>query len=186
MFAPPIVGSAHSKLPALRHLWLRRPIRGWPIGAQATPVHGSRAPSRTWRWKVESASIHYPASLMSWLRERGLSSAFDEGLEFFEARKADQVVPDHLFHYLVRLLAGLDQDQHADDRAAVRLDLDTIAIVGQEMSAAEESLECSEEHLDQLVRTIHLGNQFRCQIETVGHDPQHTVASSCPDSSRAA
>jgi hypothetical protein len=123
-----------------------------PLADRCPSYAGSRGkgnPSRKFEWGFHQRSMNRHAALRPWQSCRGLHSAFDEGLGFFEAREADEVVPDHLFHCPVRLLADVDQDQHVDDHAAVRLDLYAIAVVREQVPTAKQLLERAEEHLDQ-------------------------------------
>ena len=106
------------------------PLR-FAILAALAPIARSRAWAALAEFSTQLRSSEPRVPLGPWLRQRGLSSCSNEGLEFLEAGQADEVVPDHLIHRPVRLLARVDQDQHADDHGAVRLDLHTVVLVGE-------------------------------------------------------
>ena len=93
----------------------------------STPSRGDGQPRAAFTTRRRSSEPHVPTR--PWLRRRGLLPCFDEGLEFLEAGEADEVVPDHLVHRPVGLLSRVDQDQHADDHAAVCLDLHAVGVV---------------------------------------------------------
>ena len=90
--------------------------------------------------------------------------------------KPDELVPDHLLHRPVRLLSRVDQDQHADDHGAIRLDLHTVVLIGEQVPAAEELLERAEEHLDHPPQPIHLHDEFGREVEPIRNQSEHPVA----------
>lgn len=93
-------------------------------------------------------------------------------LQVFGARPSRQEEADHLEGSLGGLAAGVEHDQQAGNDAAIDLNLHSIGFRGQEMAAAEQLLEHSEEVLDQPSQSIHLADEFSGQIEAIRGDPQ--------------
>ena len=72
----------------------------------------------------------------------------DVGQQFFFARKATEVEADHLVGAQRRLATGPQADQEAGDDRAVRLNLDAIFVVAQQVPTAENLLEEPKKYFD--------------------------------------
>ena len=71
--------------------------------------------------------------------------------------------------------AGPEADQHADDDYAVRLNLDAVLVVAEQMPAAQDVLEESEEDLDRPAILIQHRDRLRRHVQQVRGDPEHAI-----------
>ena len=76
-----------------------------------------------------------------------------------------------------RLTAGPEADQQAGDDRAVRLNLDAVLVVAEQMPAAQDVLEESEEDLDRPAPAILIQHRDRLRrhIQQVRGDPEHAI-----------
>ena len=70
-----------------------------------------------------------------------------------------QVVADHFRRSLRRLAAGREADQQTGDDGAVRLNLDAVLVVAEQVPTAQQVLERAEENLDRPAIVIQQGDE---------------------------
>ena len=98
------------------------------------------------------------------------------GQQFIFVGPAHQVVAQHLVRALGRLAAGPEVDQQTGDDRAVRLNLDPVRVMAQQMPSAQQVLERAEEDLDLPAVFVDQRDDFGGDVQQVGHDPQQAVA----------
>lgn len=100
---------------------------------------------------------------------------FDVGQQFFFVRQPCEVETDHLIGSQRRLLAGPQRDQQARDDAQIRLNLNAIGTMANQVPTAQHVLEESKEYFNSPAVFVnqrdHLGGHF----EQVGGD-QNRIA----------
>ena len=87
------------------------------------------------------------------------------GFDFVGAGPAQPVEAEHFVRPLRRLAAGPEGQHQADDDRAVGLDLDAVPVVAQQVAAAQQMLELSEEDLDGPTVGVH-GIRTSCTCTT--------------------
>ena len=118
--------------------------------------------------------------------QQAAATACDSHLLFFEfcnvshqllfVRQATEVETDHFAGSLGRLTTGPQSDQHAGDDRAVRLKLDAVLVVAEQMPTPRHVFEKPKETLNRPAFGVNQSNRLGRNIEQVGGDTKDAVA----------
>ena len=88
----------------------------------------------------------------------------------------NKIKANHLVRAERWLFSRPQRNQHAGDDRTIRLELNPVLIVTQQMAAAQHVLEEPEEYLNRPALRVDQTDDFSRHIKQVGCDPQDAIA----------